>query len=59
MEELDIESKLKLKKKEDDIADLKKKIEDLSNEFGRMLKVYFHEIIKFLKGNTRKNARKN
>jgi hypothetical protein len=30
----------KLKKKDEDIIELRKKIEDMSNEFARMLKVF-------------------
>ena len=43
-----------MRQKDDEINDLRKKIEELSNEFARMLKV-----INFTKGNIRENARKN
>jgi len=33
--------RLKLKEKDNDISDLRKKIDDMSNEFARMLKVAF------------------
>ena len=32
----------KLKKKDEDILELRKKIEDMSNEFARMLKVSYN-----------------
>ena len=32
----------KINKKEDEIIDLKKKIDDMSNEFARMLRVFFY-----------------
>lgn len=39
MKQLTIDYESKLSKKEDEIVELKKKIDDMSNEFARMLRV--------------------
>ena len=39
MKQLIIEYEARLSKKEDEINELKKKIDDMSNEFARMLRV--------------------